>query len=833
MSLALDPARSIALAASAGTGKTWTLTARIVRLLLAGAEPGGILALTFTRKAAAEMRERVSNRLKELAFADEAALPGLLAAIGAATDDATQRRARALFEQFLYAEVPLKATTLHAFCQDLLSRFPLEAGVPAGFTLLEEEDALRSEAIERTLTAAHRDPSGALAAALDALAAEGFGEMGLRGLLRGVFDHRSELWAATEGQDDALESLSAALAAELGWREGDDIHAAIRAPALVARLKMLFGMLQDIASVGTLKWTMLEPALDAEGAEALAALQTALFTKEGKRRAFKPSSKFTPQQKETIERLFDSVCEAVEASLEAQRAAATWRRTRAALTLGLAALGHFAEALQRAHQLGFAELEWQTVRLLTAEGHADWVRYKLDARLEHVLLDEFQDTSPTQWRLLLPLLAEFAQAPTQRTAFVVGDAKQSIYGFRRAEPALLERAGDWLVEHLAAERTQLDTSRRSAPAIIAFVNALFAGEAGQALQFAPHRTALTELHGAVEVAPLVGRAEALPAANDGALRNPLTTLRETLEDRRAAEEAQWVVDRITQLIEQRTPVTERSGRTRAMDHGDVMVLARHRTHLGALERALAAVGIPFSSATRGTLLGTALARDLVALLAVIESPHRRLDLAHALRSPLFSASDDDLLWLAGRAAAAGEDWFAALGAPDAPPALHRAQALLKRWRELALRLPPHDLIDRIASEGDLLRRARAVRPQDLQAGANLSALLQLALDTDQGRYPTLGGFLRQLAALARRRANEAPDEAPPPAGEARVRVMTVHAAKGLEAPAVFLVNAAPSPRAAQPGWRLRWPVAATRPEVIVHVGSAATRERLSTSLVAS
>ena len=140
MSLALDPARSIALAASAGTGKTWTLTARIVRLLLAGAEPGGILALTFTRKAAAEMRERVSNRLKELAFADEAALPGLLAAIGAATDDATQRRARALFEQFLYAEVPLKATTLHAFCQDLLSRFPLEAGVPAGFTLLEEED---------------------------------------------------------------------------------------------------------------------------------------------------------------------------------------------------------------------------------------------------------------------------------------------------------------------------------------------------------------------------------------------------------------------------------------------------------------------------------------------------------------------------------------------------------------------------------------------------------------------------------------------------------------------------------------------------------------------
>lgn len=830
MSVALDPNRSVTLLASAGTGKTWALTARIVRLLLTGAAPGSILALTFTRKAAAEMRERVAARLQDLAFADDARLVALLHEIGAADDAETCAKARELFEAYSFAETPLRASTLHVFCAEVLRRFALEAEVPAGFSLLENERARRGEAIDSVLRRAHRDPQGGLAQALDVLAAEGLSEFDLRGLLRNLFEHRAEIWAATEGHAAPLDLLSEQLATALPYSADEDPYGATEAPALLAHLSILVRMLVEFGPVGTIHPIRLAPSVECSGAERFQILRTVLFTQAGNPRVFTPAqATYTQPQRDTITENFKAVCVAISTTAESLLRAATYRRSLAALTLGLAALDAFAEALHRSHQLGFAELEWQTLRLLRKQGSAEWVRYKLDQQLQHVLLDEFQDTSPTQWRLLLPLLEEFAgQSNSKRTVFLVGDGKQSIYGFRRAEPKLLQIAGDWLRTQLAAATESLDQSRRSAPAVIDFVNALFAGDAGTSIGYPPHRTALGALCGSVEIAPLILADEKPKAANDPALRNPLTTAREIGEDRRALEEAGWVVDRIAQLIDRETPVTARDGSTRAMQFGDVMVLARHRTHVGVIEKALGASGIPYTSATRGTLLDTAIARDLLALLAVLDSPHLDLDLAHALRSPLFSASDADLLWLAAAAQTHRQSWFEALATADAPEHLARAHALLSRWRTLSQQLPPHDLIDRIASESDLLRRCRAARPHDTLLGANLAALLQLALDNDHGRYPTLGGFLQDCAALAE---GDGPDEAPPPSSEARVRVMTVHAAKGLEASAVFLVNTAPSPRNTQGGWRVDWPAADERPRLIVHAGRAEQREALSARLI--
>ena len=829
---ALNPERSAAVLASAGTGKTWTLTGRIVRLLLAGAAPGGILALTFTRKAAAEMRERVAARLQQLAYADDEGLGRALAEIEAPDDASTRASARRLYEEYVHAELPLRASTLHAFCQELLTRFPLEAGVPAGFTLAEREDEYLSQAIEQVLARLHRAPASAEAQALDVLTEEGISEWSLRALLRGLLQRRAEIWALTEDAESPLETLCAALAQRLPYGEDEDVFAATDADACGLHISMLHGLLREVGQVGTLRATALDGVHAQRGDERLQTLRTALFTKADAPRAFNPSKTYTEAQKEAARLHFGSLVERIGEALDAARRRATWRRSRAALTLGLAAIEALQEILHRAHALLFPELEWAACRLLSSAEQAEWVRYKLDARIEHLLLDEFQDTSPLQWRLLKPILDEFGNDPARkRSGFVVGDAKQSIYGFRRAEPQLLEVAAQTLETQLGAERMTLVASQRSAPAIIDFVNMLFAGEDGTRIGYQPHETRRGTLHGAVEVAPLIPRTgdedDETRSAPEG-LRNPLTTPREAGEDRRARIEGEWVATRIAALVAARTPVTGRDGLSTPMQYGDVMVLARQRTHLGAIEQALAVAGIPYLSATRGTLLDTALAQDLLALLAVLDAPHRDLELAQALRSPLFSASDDDLLALAAAAREPRSSWFAALAGCGARPALARAQALLAHWRTLARRLPPQDLIDRIASEGDLIRRCRAARPQDSAVAANLAALLQLALDSDHGRYPTLGGFLRHCAGL---RGDAAPDEAPPAGGEARVRVMTVHAAKGLEAPAVFLVNTAPAAKATQGGWRVEWPVGAPRPSLLLLAGSQAERDPLSRELI--
>ncbi|MDP3858868.1 MAG: UvrD-helicase domain-containing protein [Stagnimonas sp.] len=831
MNPALDPTRSAAVLASAGTGKTWTLTGRIVRLLLAGAAPGGILALTFTRKAAAEMRERVVARLQQLAYADEAGLSAALAELEAPDDAPSRERARALFEDYVHAELPLRASTLHAFCQELLSRFPLEAGVPAGFSLAEREDEWLGQAVEQLLAQLHRNPDSAEALALQVLAEEGVGEWELRDSLRGLLQRRAEIWAATEHSESPLESLCAALAARLPWSEDEDVYGAIDADSCGFRISMLHGLLHELGDTQYLKAARLADVHELHGAERLAALLTALYKKDGSAPySFKPQKKlYTEEQAATALEHHAVLLDAIAQALQAQRRHSTYRRTRAALTLGLAAIEALGEILRRANALLFPELEWQTCRLLSSAEQAEWVRYKLDARVEHLLLDEFQDTSPLQWRLLKPMLDEFASDPARgRSAFVVGDAKQSIYGFRRAEPQLLELAAQTLETRLAAVRLPLNASQRSAPAIIDFVNALFAADTGTRIGFDRHETRRDALHGAVEVAPLFSAAELESLADAGGLRNPLLTPRETGEDRRAAQEGEWLAERIQTLVAARTPVTERDGRSRPLRYDDVMVLSRQRRHLGAIERALGAAGVPYLSATRGTLLDTALAQDLLALLTVLDAPHQDLALAQALRSPLFSVDDADLLALAQRLGPERRSWFASLADCGERPALARANQLLNRWRGLARRLPPHDLLDRIADEGDLVRRCRAARPADSAVAANLAALLQLALDSDHGRYPTLAGFLRHCAGL---RGDAAPDEAPPAGGEARVRVMTVHAAKGLEAPAVFLVNAAPGARAARAGWRIEWPVGAAAPGLVVLTGSRDDRDPLSQSLV--
>lgn len=814
---ALDPSRNVFVAASAGTGKTWLLTARIVRLLLDGHRADGILALTFTRKAAAEMRERVQARLRDLALADDAALAAQLAQIGVSATAEHVARARSLYETLLFSPWPLRASTIHAFCQDLVSRFALQCGLAPGAELVENEQALIDAAWQSAQAELLAQPDAPPAQALRMLIAEGCSESQIRALVSGFLALRNDWRAYAQGRDDALQRLEERLARKLRLDRPDPADAVGALP-----IAELYELLRACGGTQYVKLERFAPALDAQGSARVAALAAALLKQDGQPYSFKFGK---AQQKilseAQIERalyLHAQLTDAVLAAREYALAQATQRRTHAGCTLGLLTLHHFDALLRTRNLLPFAELEWHACRLLADPATGDWVQYKLDQRIDHLLVDEFQDTSNTQWSLLLPLLREMAAGgERERSAFFVGDIKQSIYGFRRANPELMPLAEQWLAQTLAGTRVELSASRRSAPPVIAFVNAVFAQPelALRLHDFPQHSTVLGDDWGRVELAPPI-EDEPGDATSQAAFRNPLTTPRQDVENTRALREGRVIAKRIRELVDQRV-----------FTYGEIMILLRWRTHQQALERALTEDNIPFTGAARGTLLDTVEARDLCALLRFLDAPERDLDLVHALRSPLFAASDADLVQLAAAARAHRTSWYDALLVSDLLPL---ARELLPSWLIDAQRLPAHDLLDRICSQGNAAARYEAALPtvQGARVRGNLDALLQLALEADSGRYPSLSKFLRELEQA---RGGDAPDEAPPPSSGGQVRILTIHAAKGLEAPAVFLAQTASAGgRRDVGGWRVDWPQGDDRPQALLLTGNRDTHDAYTRAL---
>jgi len=856
---ALDPARSVSLQASAGSGKTWQLVSRVLRLLLDGAEPGGILALTFTRKAAVEMRLRLNERLRRLSTADDAGLDAALAHVGLPASAALRQRARALYRELLFAAHPPRAMTLHAFCQELLERFALEARVPPGFVLHENEEELVERSwrrLQAQLTAEPESPPARAAgviektsmppalapsAALARLVELGFNDYTLRELVALFLARRGDWWAYVEGQDDPAAWATERLRAQLGECDLDGALVQASSRAFTARLRMLLNYLEKTGGTQWLKPGPLAEALLHEGLDRFDGIEHALYTGKGTPYTVKDGDsglrRLSAAERAHFLDTYAEIVREFEPMRRHRHAGEALARSSAAFTFGCAALEALAGELARERALGFTELEWHTCRLLSRDGAADWVRYRLDRRVDHLLIDEFQDTSPTQWRMLRPLLEEMAagNAPEDggraRSLFIVGDAKQSIYGFRRADPRLLARATDWMQQNLAAVTEPLHHSRRSAPAIIDFVNALFAlDELGAHIGFEPHGTHREQDWGRVEVSlPITD--DAVPETEGASFRDPLAAPRVSREDRRAQDEARLVSARIRALVESGVEVTTQHG-THAVGWGDVMVLARARTHLHHLERQLTADGIPFVGAARGTLLETSIARDLTALLRLLDAPHRDLDLAQVLRSPLFGADDAQLGRLAAEARTHGIGWLDALArlAP-ADARLRRAHELINRWRALAAQLPAHDLLDRIAGDAAVAARYQAALPRvtAARARANLGAFLQLALEADSGRYPSLPRFLEWLQAQ-QRAFKEAPDEPPPAAATEQVRIMTIHAAKGLEAPAVFLYNAGSGLAPRTPRLLIEWPEHETRPTHFMVAGAAAKLDALGRDL---
>jgi len=840
---ALDPARSVVVEACAGSGKTWLLVSRIVRLLLAGVPPSQILAITFTRKASQEMAARLRDWLEKLATKDDGQVYEFLCGRAVPEDelDVLQVRARGLYEAFLTAQPPLTIATFHSWFLQLLKRAPLAAGALGDVTLAERTSTLIDEAWQRFAQQLQRHAGdGAAARGLELLFRD-YGLDNTRKLLVNFLYRRSE-WRAFAGMREGGDAVAFALAEfarNMEIAPDVDIVAELLADQTfiaeveefaeglgksIAKDQEFAAALRTAPSDNTAQFEMIRTALLTDkhaprARKSSRAQQKRFDGADGEARFLELHARLAVRVQQVVQQITD------------QRA---YRFNEAAMHCGVALLAAYDEVKRERQVIDYADIESRAFELLSISDHAAYLQYKLDSRYRHILIDEFQDTNPLQWLTLKAWFDATVNADTRPTVFLVGDPKQSIYRFRRAEPRLFDEARAYLRRHFNAGVLFQNDSRRCAPAIITTVNRVF--ESASAFKgFSAHTAHHAGKPGRVEVLPLAVAPTSMPAPAVGvglALRNPLTTPLSAEEDLRHENEAAQLVAGLRAMIGRWEVWDDAHGECKRLArYSDVMVLVRRRTHLAIYERALRHAGIPFLTSRQGGLLDTLEALDLAALLEFLVSPFADLKLAQALRSPLFGCNDDDLIALAETTSAPGTTWWQKLqhlARGTCSPALLRAHRLLDDWIVHADMRPVHDQLDRIYFEGDVLHRYSAAVSVAMRAtvAANLRAFMQHALDTDSGRYPSLPRFLDELRDMRSAPDEEAPDQGMVGDASDAVRIHTIHGAKGLEAPIVWLLDcAAAGAREDSYTTLVDWPVAASAPR---QISLRARREDLST-----
>ena len=783
IAVACDPARSVAVEACAGSGKTWLLVARMLRLLLAGAEPSGLLAITFTRKAAQEMRERLLLLLRDLALLPEASVRALLLERGVPERELPQAMplARSLYERVLASPQSLSIDTFHSWFARLLQLAPLSSGVPHGYALADNSGELMTEAYNGLMQSLDEPELAPVRQALLALY-EQLGDWTTKRLLDAFVDKRAEWWAANQA-GQPLQRLR-----ELCCADGPDPRLSVwEDDALQQGIWQVASLLGQGTKRNQERAMLIEEAMS--GGPSLAAFEQLLAQfcddkgapKGNDHKRGKLLAAIQSDLGEHGVALFEAVMGALSSALwTLQRRsceALVLAMNEALFTVGAAYLDRYQALKAERRVLDFSDLEWQAWRLLNNEEQAAYLQSRLDARYSHILLDEFQDTNPLQWSIVRAWLAAYGGDAAQPSVFIVGDPKQSIYRFRRAEPRVFAAATALLAAN-GADVLRTNQTRRNGEAIVALLNA--------SLNTNPIYAPQTTLSGRAGMAwrlPLVEAPAAAPGAQPEGftLRDPLTMPRAEEEDARRLEEGRMVARAIIEGLQ-------------AIDStswSDVMLLVKKRTNLAAYESALREAGIPFLSDRRGGLLQSLEVADLIALLGFLITPGDNRALAHVLKSPIVGADDNDLIALAQREEGNWWQRLRALAREGASAALARAARLLSHWLEIAPRLPVHDLLDRILHEGELVARyAQAAQP--LTRGkvlGNIEAFTALALNLDAGRYPSLPRFIDALRVLQNGLDNEAPDEASVDAAVDAVRIMTIHSAKGLEARIVVMLDA--------------------------------------------
>ncbi|WP_239987380.1 double-strand break repair helicase AddA [Sphingosinithalassobacter portus] len=780
---ASDPARNIWLSASAGTGKTQVLAARVFRLLLRGVDPGAILCLTFTKAGAAEMAERISGRLAHWVRADDSALRMDLAALGETATPELMARARTLFARVLDAPGGgLRIQTIHSFCQTLLAAFPLEAELAPGFRPLEarEEAALQREALAEMLVAAEREGRDRLIDAVGALSLR-MGEGKAEDFLR-------ECARAPDAMEALPTGIQPFLRRALDLPTGDIESAIVDACSddafdcaglnRVIAANRQWGTATAENHVGIVAaWLAAAPQ---ERAAALTDLVTVFHTGKGEPRAY---------SKKLVEA--DPGYAELAMALGERCAGLIALRTRAAyadlLASGLEAGREYAAAYARIKRrrgaVDFDDLIRATVQLLGTPGMGEWVRFKLDQATEHLLIDEAQDTNARQWAIVAAIADEFftgrgTRESGVRTLFTVGDYKQAIYGFQGTAPEffyaaqerfrrLAENAPEYDVDAPELETLSLTHSFRSTRPVLEFVDAAIA--------------ALPE--------PGMGSlSEPEPHASEVKGPGTVTLWPCTVAGGSEEDEEEWVDDATRKLagdiarqIRQwldAGAMLESKGRPLRPE--DIMILVKRRGELASLIVArLYAQGVPVAGIDRLRLNAPLAVQDLLAAIRFVLQPEDDLSLASLLVSPLIGWSQDELMAAAVRER--GRLWRH-LRATQPEARLAPLHAMLAR----ADLTTPYRFLEEILS-GDLKGREKLLLRLGEEARDPIDELLNAALDFEQVATPSLQRFLDWFD---RGDVDIARDLTAP--GDA-VRVMTAHGSKGLQAPLVILADATVDP----------------------------------------
>ena len=785
------PKASAWVSANAGSGKTFVLSRRGVRLLLDGTDPSRILALTFTKAAAAEMATRVFKILGEWVTKDDAALAAELQDIeGTAPGAARVAMARRLFARALETPGGLKIQTIHGFCESLLHQFPLEANVAGHFAVLDDRVAaeLMADSRAAVLHAAETNPESAYGRALASiidLMSDGGAQKALDELIQSRDAFRR--WTVDAGGlDTALAELARLLEVDPSQR--------LAAFDRKFRDECPFD-LDTCLSYGeafrTGAKTDQARAVDLEAAIRLTAPSA---FREAWRKIFL-TEKLEPRKSlgtKKIVEAFPQMMEALEAEqqrlmalLDERRKVATFEGTSSLLRLADAVIGHYERAKTARGYLDFEDLVVKTATLLQKSDAAQWVQYKLDQGLDHILVDEAQDTSPRQWDVVTSLASEFftgAGAHERvRTLFAVGDEKQSIYSFQGAVPAYFDAMRREFKDRAEAadlefHSVNLQLSFRSTPDVLGAVDRVFRDESAhrglsQNVE-APVHEAIRRDPGIVDLWPLEAEVE-IEEPDDW--RQPIDHVGSgspmlKLARRIATEIAGWM----------------RSGEA---DPGDVMILVRKRgPFVEALNRELKEQNIPAAGSDRLVLTDHIAVKDLAALGRFLLLPEDDLSLACVLKSPLFDLTDEDLLEVARETPEKirpGTLWQLLVKRSDTSDKWKAVRARLEDWRSRADFVPPYEFYARLlgADGGRRAFRARlGVEVDDV-----LDEFLALTMAYEQAGTPGLEGFLAWMAAAPTEIKRELTNT------KGMVRIMTVHGSKGLEARIVILVDPGAAP----------------------------------------